>query len=301
VQVCWEKFCRYWGVEPRYIPMQPGRLHLRGPQAAEQCDENTIGVIAIMGSTMDGSYEPVLEISHALDELHAARGLDVPIHVDGASGGFVAPFLQPDLVWDFQVPRVASINTSGHKYGLVYPGVGWIIWRDKEHLPEELVFNVNYLGGNMPTFALNFSRPGSEVIAQYYNFFRLGRSGYTAVQQSSRNVAMALSEKIGARPEFTLITKGDELPVFAFTTSEQVTGWDVFALSRRMRERGWQLPAYTFPANREDLAVLRVVVRNGFSMDLAELFFGELAVAVDSLNEDANSDKVLSGPTGFRH
>jgi len=153
----------------------------------------------------------------------------------------------------------------------------------------------------MPTFALNFSRPGSEVIAQYYNFFRLGRSGYTAVQQSSRNVAMALSEKIGALPDFTLITKGDELPVFAFTTSERVKGWDVFALSRRMRERGWQLPAYTFPANREDLAVLRVVVRNGFSMDLAELFFGELVAAVDSLNEEAGSDKVLSGPTGFRH
>ena len=213
----------------------------------------------------------------------------------------IAPFLDPDLEWDFRLPRVVSINTSGHKYGLVYPGVGWIVWRDKQHLPEELVFNVNYLGGNMPTFALNFSRPGSEVIAQYYNFFRLGRSGYTAVQQSSRNVATALSAKIGALPEFTLITKGDELPVFAFTTSEHVKGWDVFALSRRMRERGWQLPAYTFPANREDLAVLRVVVRNGFSMDLAELFFGELAAAVDSLNEEASSDKVLSGPTGFRH
>ena len=160
VQVCWEKFCRYWQVEPRYVPMVAGRLHLRGAEAAAQCDENTIGVVAIMGSTMDGSYEPVLEISRALDKLQADRGHDVPVHVDGASGGFVAPFLQPDLEWDFRVPRVASINASGHKYGLVYPGVGWILWRAPDALPDDLVFRVNYLGGEMPTFALNFSRPG---------------------------------------------------------------------------------------------------------------------------------------------
>ena len=212
----------------------------------------------------------------------------------------IAPFLDPDLSWDFRLERVSSINTSGHKYGLVYPGVGWVLWRDKDHLPDELVFNVNYLGGNMPTFALNFSRPGAEVVAQYYNFFRLGRSGFTAVQQASRDVAMSLSEQIGNLPEFRLITKGDELPVFAFTTSDTVTGWDVFALSRRLRERGWQVPAYTFPENREDLAVLRVVCRNGFSLDLADLFFKDLLSAVDTLNEEAGATK-LSGPSGFRH
>ena len=184
--------------------------------------------------------------------------------------------------------------------GLVYPGVGWIVWRDPDALPDDLVFNVNYLGGNMPTFALNFSRPGAEVVAQYYNFFRLGRSGFTAVQQASRDVAMSLSEQIGNLPEFRLITKGDELPVFAFTTSDSVTGWDVFALSRRLRERGWQVPAYTFPENREDLAVLRVVCRNGFSLDLAYLFFKDLLSAVDTLNEEAGATK-LSGPSGFRH
>src|SRR6516164_5207792 len=129
VQVCWEKFCRYWQVEPRYVPMVPGRLHLGPAEAAAKCDENTIGVVAIMGSTMDGSYEPVLEISQALDRLEMQRGLDIPVHVDGASGGFVAPFLHEDLEWDFRVPRVASINTSGHKFGLVYPGVGWVMWR----------------------------------------------------------------------------------------------------------------------------------------------------------------------------
>ena len=159
----------------------------------------------------------------------------------------IAPFLDPDLVWDFRLDRVSSINTSGHKYGLVYPGVGWVLWRDKAHLPEELVFNVNYLGGNMPTFALNFSRPGAEVVAQYYNFFRLGRKGFTAVQQASRDVALSLSERIGNLPEFRLITKGDELPVFAFTTSDTEKGWDVFAVSRRLRERGWQVPGLHLP------------------------------------------------------
>ncbi len=167
VQVCWEKFCRYWDVEPRLIPVQGDRLHLGAAEAVEQCDENTIGVVAILGSTFDVSYEPVAQIAAALDELAAGGGPDVPIHVDAASGGMVAPFLDPDLIWDFRLPRVASINTSGHKYGLVYPGVGWAIWRDADALPKELVFDVNYLGGNMPTFALNFSRPGAQVIAQY--------------------------------------------------------------------------------------------------------------------------------------
>jgi glutamate decarboxylase len=276
VQVCWEKFCRYWDVEPRYVPMQPGRLHLRGPQAAEQCDENTIGVVAIMGSTMDGSYEPVLEINHALDELQAAQGLDVPIHVDGASGGFVAPFLQPDLVWDFQVPRVASINTSGHKYGLVYPGVGWIVWRDSAALPADLIFKVNYLGGEMPTFALNFSRPGAQVAAQYYNFLRLGFEGYRAVQQACQGIAMHLSSSIAGLGPFELLTDGSDLPVFAFKLREGVTGYSVFDLSDRLRMRGWQVPAYTFPAALEDTAVLRIVVRNGFSMDLANVLLDDL-------------------------
>jgi len=174
VQVCWEKFANYWDVEMRLVPMEGNRFHLSAEEAVKRCDENTIGVVAILGSTFDGSYEPVKEICDALDSLQTRTGLDVPIHVDGASGAFVAPFVDPDLVWDFQLPRVASINTSGHKYGLVYPGVGWVVWRNTEALPEDLIFWVNYLGDNMPTFALNFSRPGAQVVAQYYNFLRLG-------------------------------------------------------------------------------------------------------------------------------
>jgi glutamate decarboxylase len=300
VQVCWEKFCRYWDVEPRLVPMSGDRFHLDAASAVAQCDENTIGVVGVLGSTFDGSYEPIAEIAAALDELAAGGGPDVPIHVDGASGGMIAPFLDPDLVWDFRLPRVASINTSGHKYGLVYPGVGWVLWRDADALPAELIFNVNYLGGNMPTFALNFSRPGAEVIAQYYMFFRLGRSGYTAVQQAARDIAQYVAGQVEAMPQFTLLTRGDELPVFAFTTSESVTGWDVFAVSRALRERGWQVPAYTFPADRTDLSVLRVVCRNGFSHDLAELLLGDLRSAVSQLEAEQRSD-VISGRSGFHH
>ena len=275
VQVCWEKFCRYWQVEPRLVPMAPGRYHLTGPEAAAHCDENTIGVVAIMGSTMDGSYEPVLEISQALDQLQAEHGHDVPVHVDGASGGFVAPFLQPDLEWDFRVPRVASINSSGHKYGLVYPGVGWIMWRDSQALPEDLIFRVNYLGGEMPTFALNFSRPGAQVAAQYYNFIRLGHEGYRRVQQSCQDIALHLSAEIAKMGQFELLTEGKDLPVFAFKLRDDVTSYSVFDLSERLRMRGWQVPAYTFPADLTDMAVMRIVVRNGFSMDLANLLLDD--------------------------
>jgi glutamate decarboxylase len=298
VQVCWEKFCRYWDVEPRMIPMEGDRFHLDAASAAAAVDENTIGVVAILGSTFDGSYEPVAEIAAALDDVDARTGVDVPIHVDGASGAMIAPFLDPELVWDFRLPRVASINTSGHKYGLVYPGVGWVLWRDAEALPEELIFKVNYLGGEMPTFALNFSRPGAEVVAQYYTFFRLGRTGFRDVQQAARDVAGHLATEIDKLEVFRLITRGQELPVLAFTTTPDVTSWDVFAVSRRLRERGWQVPAYTFPANREDLAVLRIVCRNGFSRDLADLFLNDLRAAVADLQQ---ASLPVTGPSGFHH
>ena len=276
VQVCWEKFCRYWQVEPRKVPMAPGRYHLTAPEAAARCDENTIGVVAILGSTMDGSYEPVAEISAALDRLAAGGGPDVPVHVDGASGGFIAPFIQQDLEWDFRVPRVASINASGHKYGLVYPGVGWVVWREAAALPEDLVFKVNYLGGQMPTFALNFSRPGAQVVAQYYNFLRLGFYGYQRVQQACQDVAVHMSGSIARMGPFELITEGRDLPVFAFTLAGPEPGYSVFDLSERLRTRGWQVPAYTFPEDLTDVAVMRVVVRNGFTTDLADQFLSDL-------------------------
>ncbi|GEB60617.1 glutamate decarboxylase [Streptomyces gardneri] len=302
VQVCWEKFCEFWEVEPRLVPMEGDRFHLDAETAAALCDENTIGVVAVLGSTFDGSYEPVAEICAALDALQERTGLDIPVHVDGASGAMVAPFLDEDLVWDFRLPRVSSINTSGHKYGLVYPGVGWALWRSPVELPEELVFRVNYLGGDMPTFALNFSRPGAQVVAQYYTFLRLGREGYRAVQQTSRDVARGLAERIEAMGDFQLLTHGNQLPVFAFTTAPDVTSFDVFDISRRLREQGWLVPAYTFPANREDLSVLRVVCRNGFSADLAGLLIEDLSRLLPELRRQSRPfthDKAAA--TSFHH
>ncbi|MBB5120431.1 glutamate decarboxylase [Streptomyces eurocidicus] len=302
VQVCWEKFCAFWEVEARQVPMEGERFHLDPAAAAGLCDENTIGVVAVLGSTFDGSYEPVAEVCAALDGLQERTGLDVPVHVDGASGAMIAPFLDEKLVWDFRLPRVASINTSGHKYGLVYPGVGWALWRDRAALPEELVFRVNYLGGDMPTFALNFSRPGAQVAAQYYTFLRLGRDGYRAVQRNAREVACRLSRHIAETGDFRLLTRGDELPVFAFTTAEGVTSFDVFDVSRRLRERGWLVPAYTFPPNREDLSVLRIVCRNGFSHDLADLFLEDLRALLPELREQPGPlGRPESKATAFHH
>jgi glutamate decarboxylase len=276
VQVCWEKFCRYWDVEMRLVPMEGDRLHLTADEAVKQCDENTIGVVAVLGSTYDGSYEPVAEICAALDAYQRETGTDVPVHVDGASGAFIAPFLDPEIVWDFRLPRVQSINASGHKFGLVYPGVGWIVWRNSEALPDELVFKVNYLGGEMPTFALNFSRPGNQVIAQYYNFIRLGFDGYRRVQACCRDVAKSVAARIDAMDAFETLTDGSELPVLAFRLRDGISNYTVFDVSKFLRQYGWLVPAYTFPANREDLAVLRVVVRNGFTLDLADMLFADL-------------------------
>jgi glutamate decarboxylase len=234
------------------------------------CDENTIGVVAILGSTFDGSYEPVKEIAAALDRLQSEKGIDVPLHVDAASGGFVAPFLTPELEWDFRLPRVQSINASGHKYGLVYPGVGWAVWRNPEALPQDLVFDVNYLGGHMPTFALNFSRPGSEVVAQYLMLTSLGREGYRRVMETARDVAIHLSSTIGKMGPYRLVSEGRDLPVFAFGLDPAVSNYSVYDVSDRLRQHGWLVPAYSFPANREDLNVLRIVVRAGMTMEMAE-------------------------------
>jgi glutamate decarboxylase len=283
VQVCWEKFCRYFDVEPRRVPLGPRRRHLTPAEAVDHCDENTIGVVGILGSTFDGSYEPIAEIAAALDDLHAGGGPDVPMHVDAASGGFVAPFLDPDLEWDFRLPRVASINTSGHKYGLVYPGIGWVVWRDASALPDELVFSVSYLGGSEDTFSLNFSRPGAPVIAQYYNFLRLGYDGYRRVQETTRGTARHLAEGIDALGPFELVTRAEHLPVFAFTVKKEEQRYSVFDVSRCLREHGWLVPAYAFPPHLEDLEVLRIVVRNGFSGDLADLLLGAVQAAIPEL------------------
>jgi glutamate decarboxylase len=285
VQVCWEKFANYWDVEARLVPVTEEHQVLDGHDLDSFVDENTIGVVAILGVTYTGMYEPVRKIAAALDEIQEKRGLDVPIHVDGASGAFIAPFLTPELEWDFRIPRVHSISTSAHKYGLVYPGLGWVVWRSADLLPRDLVLDVSYLGGSMPTFALNFSRPGAQVLLQYYNFLRLGRHGYRAVQQASHEVAVHLANYIARMPQFQLWSERPDLPVFAWRMTPGYTDkWDLYDLGNQLRQSGWLVPAYPMPDNLSDVTVQRIVVRNGMSMDLAERLIDEIDAAVRYLD-----------------
>ncbi|HET9875843.1 MAG TPA: glutamate decarboxylase [Mycobacterium sp.] len=284
VQVVWEKFCRYFDVEPRYLPMAEGRYVITPEQVVDAVDEDTIGVVAILGTTYTGELEPVAEICAALDKLAAGGGVDVPVHVDAASGGFVVPFLHPNLKWDFRLPRVVSINVSGHKYGLTYPGIGFVVWRSSEHLPEELVFRVNYLGGDMPTFTLNFSRPGNQVVGQYYNFLRLGREGYTNVMRTLSNTAQWLSHRLAAGEHFELISDGSAIPVIAARLRGD-RGYTEFDVSHELRTFGWQVPAYTMPEAATDVAVLRVVVREGLSADLARALYDDVVKTVTALDK----------------
>jgi glutamate decarboxylase len=300
VQVVWEKFCRYWEVEPRYIPMEKGRYVIRPDEVIARTDENTIGVVAILGTTFTGEYEPIEEIHAALAAQNASSGLEIPMHVDAASGGFVAPFLQPDLKWDFRLPLVKSINVSGHKYGLVYPGIGWVLWRSHADLPEDLVFRVNYLGGDMPTFTLNFSRPGNQVIGQYYNFLRLGRAGYTQIMEALRETAMTLARGIAEIGPFELVSDGSAIPVFAFKLKEEISAYNVFDVSCKLRESGWQVPAYAMPEHAEAVAVLRIVIREGFSADMADMLLEDLRKAVAYFDSLSHHEPMAPAP-GFAH
>ncbi|WP_300160154.1 glutamate decarboxylase [Solidesulfovibrio sp.] len=283
VQICWHKFARYWDVELREIPMEGDRLIMSPEAAVARCDENTIGVVPTLGVTFTCQYEPVAEVCAALDKLQADTGLDVPVHVDAASGGFLAPFHEPDLAWDFRLPRVRSINASGHKFGLSPLGVGWVLWRDAADLPEDLIFRVNYLGGDMPTFALNFSRPGGQIVAQYYNFLRLGREGYGKIQDACYRTAAYLGDALRAIPCFDVIYDGrGGIPAVSWSlTAGADPGFTLYDLSDRLRSRGWQVPAYAMPADRQDLVVMRALVRHGFSRDLADLLVDDLKRCLD--------------------
>ncbi len=285
VQVVWEKFANYFEVEPRYVPITKEKPYLTPEGMLAAVDENTIGVVPILGVTYNGVYEPVKELAAALDDLQERTGLDIPIHIDAASGGFIAPFLDPTLEWDFRIPRVHSISASGHKFGLVYPGLGWVLWANRDLLPEELIFNVSYLGGNMPTLGLNFSRPGAQVLLQYYNFLRLGREGYRRVMQASKEAAHYLATELAKMDPFEVLTDGSDMPLVTWTMKAgNHCNWDLHALSAKLRERGWQVPAYPMPADIENMTVLRVVFRNGVSIDMTRLLLDDIAKALKFLD-----------------
>jgi len=298
VQICWHKFARYFDVEIREIPLTSGELGLTPDHLMEYCDENTIGVVATLGSTYMGIYEPVQEIAEALDVIQKETGWDIPIHVDGASGAFIAPFIHKNLTWDFSLPRVRSINASGHKFGMAPLGVGWVIWRTVADLPKELIFNVDYLGGQMPTFALNFSRPAGQIIAQYYNFLRFGREGYTAIQNNCANTAQYLSEQLAKIDSLEILYDGHGgIPAVCYSLrDEKVTGFSLYDLSDRLRMHGWQIASYPLPSNRQNITVQRILIRHGVSRDMIFLLLRDLNKELEHLknNPVLNSSEKVS-------
>ena len=298
VQVCWHKFARYFDVELREVPIQHDRLGLDGKVVLEYVDENTIGVVPTFGVTFTCHYEPVEAVCAALDTLQKDKGLDVPVHVDAASGGFLAPFVEPDIRWDFRLPRVMSINTSGHKYGLAPLGVGWVVWRDRSDLPDDLIFWVNYLGGNMPTFALNFSRPGGQIVAQYYLLNRLGKDGYKRIMETLYASAARINKGIAGLGDFEIFFDGDPkkgIPAVSWTLKGTVKHYSLYDLSDRLRMRGWQVSAYSMLPDIQDTVVMRVVLRHGFSVDMAELFIGDVKRALDYFKKHPVSVVQTSG------
>ncbi len=302
VQVCWHKFARYWEVELREIPMEKDTLQLTPEKALQFCDENTIGVVATLGLTFTGAYEPIEALTKALDAFEQEHGIDIPVHVDAASGGFLAPFMEPDMRWDFRLPRVKSINASGHKFGLAPLGVGWVIWRTKEDLPEDLIFWVNYLGSNIPTFAINFSRPGGQIIAQYYNIVRLGREGYYNIHKACYDTVEYLHSHLEKYKLFHFIHTGKGgIPALTFSLHPEAhVPFTLYDISEKLRVRGWQVPAYSMPAHREDLVVIRILVRHGFSKDLADLLLRDIRMVIKHLYDHAPQEPLTKG-TNYSH
>lgn len=289
--VVWDKFANYFDVEARKIPMQLDRHVISAADVEERIDENTIAVGVVLGTTHTGEADPIEEINDLLVRVRAEQGWDIPLHVDGASGGFIAPFAHPDLRWDFRLEQVASINVSGHKYGLVYPGVGWLLFRDQTKLPEDLVFSVNYLGGAQPTYTFNFSRGSAMIQAQMYNFLRLGRSGYTSIVSNMLANAAYLNERLEASGRFGILNPGLSEPVVTFSLTGD-PGFDVYHLSARLREDGWIVPAYSLPPDAEDVHLMRVVVRLDLSRQMIEILLRDLDKAYNGLLEEQPTVRV---------
>ncbi|KAK9828574.1 hypothetical protein WJX72_000821 [[Myrmecia] bisecta] len=296
VQVCWEKFTRYFDVEERFVDLEEDCFVLTPEKAIKLVDENTIGICAILGSTYTGEFEDIEGLDKAVEKLNKEKKWEVPIHVDAASGGFVAPFTQPDLKWDFRLKNVASINVSGHKYGLVYPGVGWVIWRTKENLPEAIVFHTNYLGSDQPNFTLNFSKGASMIIAQYYQFIRLGFEGYRKIMINLMAVAKRLELGILGTGHFTILSNDKSLPLVAFSLkkklkegdgqkeTDETRSYNEFDIADKLRVRGWVLPAYTMAPNARNVRLLRAVIREDLSMSMVDELVTDIQRAVDWLD-----------------
>ncbi len=306
VQVVWHKFAKYWEIEMREIPMSEGSYAMDVEEMLARVDQNTIMVVPTFGVTYTGAYEPVRKLAAALDKLEAQTGLDVDIHVDGASGAFLAPFCAPDIEWDFRIPRVKSISTSGHKFGLAPLGVGWVLWRDAAELPDDLIFHVTYLGGDMPVFQINFSRPAGQIVAQYYNFVRLGRKGYQYVHESCYDTSQFLAKEIVKLGPFELLCDGNPLtgiPSVAWRIREgENPGYTLYDVADRLRVKGWQVPAYPLTGSVSDIAVQRILVRQGVSRDLAFLLLKDIKESIEHFSAHPISVAMTKEESGgFSH
>jgi glutamate decarboxylase len=286
VHTCWEKFTRYFEVQARVVPMEEGRYTIGASEVEPLLDERTIGVAGVLGTTFTGQMDDLASIDALLAKVESEQGWRIPLHIDAASGGFLTPFSEPDLEWDFRLPRVRSINVSNHKFGLVYPGMGTVVFREQSDLPEELVFHINYLGGDMPNYTLNFSRASNSVILQYFNFLRLGRKGYAEIVASVLANARALAGKLAAIDGLQVLNDGSRFPIVVVRASDP-EATDLVLLSHLLRERGWIVPAYTLPPNVEHITVLRMVVKENFSRDMVDMLAHDVGAALHTLAHGA--------------
>lgn len=301
-QLCWERFSKFFDVELIEVPLSKNNLSLNVNEAMKKIDDYTIGVVAVLGITYTGRFDDIKTLNEKLEVRNKNSKLPVYIHVDAASGGFFTPFINPKLLWDFRVKNVISINASGHKYGLVYPGIGWIIWKEKKFLAKDLIFNVSYLGGMIQTTSINFSKSVSHIIGQYYNFIRFGKGGYTAIHKRSHESALFLEREIGKLKHFNILSDvKNTIPVVCY---ELVDGnkltWDLYDLSDRLRMSGWQVPTYYLPKNFKDRTVQRIVIRADFSINLANEFLKDLITAIKHLSKTKNKTNT-SKIKGFTH
>ena len=280
--VCWDKFARYFDVEARKIAIDKDRRTITAEAVLKQIDENTICVGCVLGTTFSGEIDPINDINNLLHKYKNEKGWDIPIHIDAASGGFILPFTEPDFEWDFRLERVKSVNVSGHKYGLTYPGLGWLIFRDESDLPEDLIFHVNYLGEMEDSYTLNFSGSSAMVVAQYYNILRFGRAGYAGIMKNILDVSRDLAEKVDRLGRFEMLNKGERLPIIAFRQKED-TVYSLQQLSHKLREKGWIVPAYCLPKDAEDIEIMRIVVRENFTSDMAAILVKDLENACQFL------------------
>ena len=287
-QVVWEKFCQLWQIEMRTVPITHKHPTLDVDEAIKACDENTICIVPIAGVTWTGMNDDIEALNNALEVYNSKTGYDIPIHVDAASGGFILPFLNPEKKWDFRLKWVLSISTSGHKYGLVYPGLGWVIWKDKKYLPGDMSFSVNYLGANITQVGLNFSRPAAQILAQYYNFIHLGMEGYRKIHSNSMAIAKYCHDEIGKMSCFSNYSEKLDNPLFIWALDpeyDKTANWTLFDLQDKLMQSGWMVPAYTMPKDIEDMVVMRIVVRQGMSRDMADMLIEDIRNAVAELGK----------------